>query len=96
MKEKDEDAISAEFLYQISLAAHSVNHPDEFFREIHHIVNEFIPARHVCVTLLDPVTESLTFPYMSDKWETSLPAGKQVKEFLQDVLRTGGPAPSVI
>lgn len=89
--EKSAESLPAPFLSQISQAAHASQHLDEFFGKMYQIVNEFLPARQVCVFLSDPIKQVWAFPDLPDEPDDSLPVRQQDQEFLHYVFRAGTP-----
>ena len=80
---------SATFL--ISEAANSSEHPRELFRAIHDIVGELMPAKNFYIALVDPVADTVSFPYFVDEHDTFSEPKPLGKGFTEYVLRTGQP-----
>ncbi|HEY6108807.1 MAG TPA: PAS domain S-box protein, partial [Gemmatimonadales bacterium] len=80
---------SATFL--ISEAANASEHPRELFRAIHDIVGELMPAKNFYIALVDPVADTVSFPYFVDEHDTFNEPKPLGKGFTEYVLRTGQP-----
>ncbi|MGH9357752.1 MAG: response regulator, partial [Terriglobia bacterium] len=78
-------------LYRCSQAAQSALGLEDFFRSIHKIISELMPAKNFYVALLDASADLLTFPYFVDEHGAS-PSPRPMKRGLTEyVLRTGRP-----
>ncbi len=77
--------------YRISEAAHAAHSLHELLEAIHRIVGELMPAKNFYFALYDPATETLSFPYFVDEYDTDFPAKKPGKGLTEYVLRTGRP-----
>ena len=80
---------SATFL--ISEAANASEHPRELFHAIHDIVGELMPAKNFYIALVDPVADTVSFPYFVDEHDTFNEPKPLGKGFTEYVLRTGQP-----
>src|SRR5258707_1422100 len=87
-------------LYRISEQAATAEDLESFYRSIHQIVGELIPARNFYIALWNPAIDRITLPYFRDEITLSAPGpmrpGKRLTEY---VLRTGQPllaTPNVI
>ncbi|PWB67416.1 MAG: hypothetical protein C3F14_02245 [Deltaproteobacteria bacterium] len=77
--------------YRISAAAHTATSLQTLFAAIHGIVGGLMPARNFYIALHDPATDTISFPYFVDEYD-SRPAPKRPgKGFTEYVLRTGEP-----
>ncbi len=92
---RDAERTRAEFLqatvYRISVAAQSAMHLGDLYRSIHEIICTLMPARNFFISLYDPPTDLLHFPYFSDEFDSewaSMNPGRTLTGF---VLRTGRP-----
>jgi two-component sensor histidine kinase len=78
-------------IFQISEAAISSESLDELFRSIHRIIGELMPAKNFYISLYDPLSAILSFPYFVDEFDpppSPKPLGKGLTEY---VLRRGEP-----
>jgi two-component sensor histidine kinase len=78
-------------IFQISEAAISSESLDELFRSIHRIIGELMPAKNFYISLYDPLSAILSFPYFVDEFDPTpspKPLGKGLTEY---VLRRGEP-----
>ena len=82
-----------EAVYRISHTAHSAENLKELLRAVHEIVSELMPAKNFYVSLYDPETDRLQFPYFVDEYDTDrdVPPRKLRKGLTEYVLRTGKP-----
>jgi PAS domain S-box-containing protein len=82
-----------EAVYRISHTAHTADNLRELLRAIHEIVAELMPARNFYVSLYDPESDRLQFPYFVDEYDTArdVPPRKLRKGLTEYVLRTGKP-----
>lgn len=78
-------------LYKISEAVNTARGLDELYTEIHRIVAELMPAKNLYITLYDPVSNMLSFPYFVDEKEERPPPQKPGRGLTEYVLRTGKP-----
>lgn len=66
----------------------------DFLKEVHALLNHLLPSKNLYVALLDPITDTLNFPYYVDERDGStlqlekVPRRRSLTEF---VLRTGVP-----
>lgn len=66
----------------------------DFLREVHSLLNHLLPSKNLYVALLDPISDTLNFPYYVDERDGStlqvekVPRRRGLTEF---VLRTGIP-----
>jgi two-component system cell cycle sensor histidine kinase/response regulator CckA len=78
-------------LYRIAQQASLAADMQEFYKSIHGIVGEFMPARNFYIAVYDPAAELLSFPYFEDE-EDPRPASKKLgKGLTERVLTTGKP-----
>ncbi len=78
-------------LFRISETATSAQNLNEMFVLIHEIISELIPAKNFYISLYDPDTNIIEFPYFMDEFDsppTSRLARRGLTEF---VLRNGQP-----
>jgi two-component system cell cycle sensor histidine kinase/response regulator CckA len=82
-----------EAVYRISHTAHTADNLQELLRAIHEIVGELMPAKNFYVSLYDPATDRLEFPYFVDEYDTArdVPPRTLRKGLTEYVLRTGQP-----
>ena len=77
--------------YRIAEAANTAADLPALLRRVHEIIEGLMPARNFYIAVYDPATETLSFPYFVDEFDTrDLPRrlGKGLTEY---VLRTGQP-----
>ena len=78
-------------LYKISESAASAQNLADLYQSIHAIIGELIPANNFYITLHDPVTNMLSFPYHVDEYDAN-PGTKPFEHGLTEyVIRTGQP-----
>jgi len=78
-------------LYRIAEKASATQDLQQFFAAIHGIVDELMPAGNFSIAILDPESDSLSFPYFVDEQECAsapVAAGRGLVEY---ILRTGEP-----
>ncbi|HXM37540.1 MAG TPA: PAS domain S-box protein [Gemmatimonadales bacterium] len=82
-----------EAVYRISHTAHTADNLRDLLRAIHAIVGELMPAKNFYVSLYDPETDRLQFPYFVDEYDTDrdVPPRTLRKGLTEYVLRTGKP-----
>ena len=82
-----------EAVYRISHTTHIADNLQELLRAIHEIVGELMPAQNFYVSLYDPQTDRLEFPYFVDEYDSArdVPPRKLRKGLTEYVLRTGRP-----
>ncbi|HVO62153.1 MAG TPA: PAS domain S-box protein [Terriglobales bacterium] len=79
-------------LYRIAEKASSAEDLNELFRSIHAILQELMYAKNCYVALLDPATETVSFPYFVDEKDLVPPPPHKFRKGLTEyVLRTGRP-----
>jgi PAS domain S-box-containing protein len=77
--------------FKISEAAHQTEDLDSFYRQIHEIVGGLMAAENFYIALLDPTSETFSFPYFVDERDAQ-PAPMKLSQGLTGyVLRTGKP-----
>ncbi|HEX7422539.1 MAG TPA: PAS domain S-box protein [Terriglobales bacterium] len=78
-------------LYAIAARSQSAEDLQQFFAAIHNIVGQLMNARNFYISLYDPQSQLLSFPYFVDE-EDSTPAPKPLGRGLTEyVLRSGEP-----
>jgi two-component system, cell cycle sensor histidine kinase and response regulator CckA len=78
-------------LYSIAARSQSAEDLQQFFAAIHNIVGELMNARNFYISLYDPQSQLLSFPYFVDE-EDPTPTPKRLGRGLTEyVLRTGEP-----
>src|ERR1700686_1755406 len=78
-------------LYAIAAPSQSTEDLQQFFAAIHNIVGQLMNARNFYISLYDPQTQLLSFPYFVDEQDptpTPKPLGRGLTEY---VLRSGEP-----
>jgi diguanylate cyclase (GGDEF)-like protein/PAS domain S-box-containing protein len=78
-------------LYGVSEVAHKVHNLDALFRSLHAIVGELLPAKNIFISLYDPISDILSFPYYVDEYDPEPPPRKFGRGLTEYVLRTGEP-----
>lgn len=77
--------------YRISEAAHSTQNLNEFYRLIHTIVGELMPARNFYIVLYDAPADMFNVVYHVDEFDAPWPSHKPSKGLTAYVLRSGTP-----
>jgi PAS domain S-box-containing protein len=82
-----------EAVYRISHTAHTADNLQELLRAIHSVVGELMPAKNFYVSLYNPDSNQLEFPYFVDEIDLSCDVRprKLRKGLTEYVLRTGQP-----
>ncbi len=78
-------------LYAIAARSQAPEDLDRFFAAIHHILGQLMNARNFYISLYDPQSQLLSFPYFVDESESApaaRPLGRGLTEY---VLRSGEP-----
>jgi two-component system cell cycle sensor histidine kinase/response regulator CckA len=78
-------------LYAIAARSQSAENLQQFFAAIHNILGQLMNARNFYISLYDPQSQLLSFPYFVDEADStpnSKPLGRGLTEY---VLRTGEP-----
>jgi diguanylate cyclase (GGDEF)-like protein/PAS domain S-box-containing protein len=79
-------------LYAISQAAHTAEDLLALFHEIHQIVAGLLPAKNFYVALLDPDSDTLSFPYFVDQHDAPpAPCRLDAETRTAEVIRSGAP-----
>ncbi len=88
-REKSEKIKAA--MYRCSDAANSARNLKELFSAIHGIIADLMPAKNFYISLFDPESGLLSFPYFVDEFDDT-PAPKKLGRGLTEyVFRTGRP-----
>lgn len=75
--------------FRAAEAANAASNLEDLFQSTHAIVNDLMPAKNLYVSLYNPESETLSFPYFIDEHD-STPAPRKLKGGLTEyVLRTG-------
>jgi PAS domain S-box-containing protein len=75
--------------FRAAEAANAASSLEDLFRSTHSIVRDLMPAKNLYVSLYNPYTETLSFPYFVDEHYPT-PAPRKLKKGLTEyVLRTG-------
>ena len=77
--------------YRISETAHSAQNLNEFYRLIHTIIGELMPARNFYIVLYDAAADLFNVVYHVDEFDAHWPTHKPGKGLTAYVLRTGVP-----
>ncbi len=78
-------------LFRISETASSAQNLNEMFVLIHSIISELIPAKNFYISLYDPETNMIEFPYFVDEFDPPPPPQPAERGLTEYVLRTGQP-----
>jgi PAS domain S-box-containing protein len=78
-------------LYEISRAANEANTTEDLFEAVHRIISSVTNARNFYIALIDPQTDTLSFPYFVDEEDANPGIRKKGKGLTEYVLRTGKP-----
>lgn len=78
-----------EALYRVAHAANSTKHPDDFYRSIHAILLELMPAKNFFIALWDQEKGEVSYPYFVDEFDAPPPPEKAGKGLTAHVLLTG-------
>jgi hypothetical protein len=73
-------------LYGISEVAHKVHNLDALFRSLHAIVGELLPANNFFISLYDPVSDIISYPYFVDEYDPEPPPRKFGRGLTEYVL----------
>ncbi len=76
-------------IYRISDAVHKTDDLNELYKLIHQNVGTLMPADNFYISIYDPETNLITFPYFVDKYDEPLPPSKLNNGLTAYVLRTG-------
>ena len=77
--------------YRISEAANTARSLPELYEAVHAIVGELMPARNLYIALYDETSQTISFPYFQDEFDTGFPAKRMGRGLTEYVLRTGQP-----
>ncbi|MFA5403781.1 MAG: PAS domain S-box protein [Ignavibacteria bacterium] len=86
-QKKDEQIKTA--IYKISELAHSIDTLDEFYKAVHTIVSELMPANNFYIALYEKESEMISFPYFVDEVDEKPNSKEFGKGLTEYVLRTG-------
>jgi two-component system cell cycle sensor histidine kinase/response regulator CckA len=78
-------------LYRITEKASTVTDLTDFYAALHAILGELMYARNFYISLYDPETQDLTFPYFIDEFDPPPPPQKLGRGLTEYVFRTGQP-----
>jgi diguanylate cyclase (GGDEF)-like protein/PAS domain S-box-containing protein len=76
-------------LYEISKAIFETKDFSGLYRSIHEIVKKLMPADNFYISLYDRETNTISFPYFVDEYDTQPPPQKLGKGATEYVIRTG-------
>jgi PAS domain S-box-containing protein len=77
--------------YRIAEAANTAADLPALLGDIHQIIGELMPARNFYIAVVDPATETLSFPYFVDEIDTHDQPRALGNGLTEYVLRTGQP-----
>ncbi|MGH7607168.1 MAG: PAS domain S-box protein, partial [Gemmatimonadales bacterium] len=82
-----------EAVYRMSHTAHTAENLQDLLRALHEIIGELMPAKNFYVSLYEPESDRLQFPYFVDEYDTArdVPPRQLRKGLTEYVLRTGQP-----
>lgn len=77
-------------LHSIAEAAHTSEHLQDLFAQIHHIIGDLLPAKNFFVALYDSTKDELSFPYFVDE-NDERPAPRKLGEgtLSSQVIKSG-------
>ena len=75
-------------LYKIAEATLKASGLEELFQSIHSIIRELLPADNLYFALYEPMSDTLTFPYLVDEHDY-YPSRKSGRGLTEYVIRTG-------
>ena len=78
-------------IFKISNAAISSESLDDLFLSIHRIIEDLMPAKNFYIALYDHTSDTLSFPYFVDEFDSSPDPQKPGRGLTEYVLRTGKP-----
>jgi PAS domain S-box-containing protein len=78
-------------VYRISQAAVSTESLEELFDTIHNILGELMPVENFYISLYDPASDLISFPYFVDQYDQPPPPQKPGRGLTEYVLRSGQP-----
>ena len=78
-------------IFHISEAAISSDSLDDLFLSIHRIIEDLMPAKNFYIALFDPASDTLSFPYFVDEFDSTPAPKKPGRGLTEYVLRTGRP-----
>ena len=87
-KEKESELLKNS-LYKISQSVNQSADMDSFYKRIHEIVKELMPADNFYIALFDPDSDLLSFPYFVDEVDPPMSSKKLGRGCTEYVLRTG-------
>lgn len=76
-------------IYRISEAAQTTPGLDVLFSSIHSIIAGLMPAQNFYIALYNAASETISFPYHADEFDTAPPPRKLSRGLTDYVLRTG-------
>lgn len=88
-KERAQAEILQRALYRIAETANSVQSLDDFFRSVHTIIKDVMPAENFYIALYDEANNLLSFPYFVDQYDEAGPPRALGRGLTEYVLRTG-------
>jgi diguanylate cyclase (GGDEF)-like protein/PAS domain S-box-containing protein len=78
-------------IYKVTQASITVEGIDELYQSIHSILGELIPSQNFYISIYDPVSEQISFPYYVDQFDEPPPEPTPVQGLTGYVIRTGRP-----
>ena len=76
-------------VYRISELAHSAKGMNDLFANIHIVIGDLMDARNLFIALVEPDSETISFPYFIDEKDPPPAPGKRGNSLTDIVLRTG-------
>ena len=86
-KEKNQKIQQA--LYKISESVHTIEDINELYKEIHSIIKELMKADNFYIALYNEATETITFPYFVDEFDSQPKERKLGRGLTEYILRCG-------
>ena len=86
-KEKNQKIQQA--LYKISESVHTIEDINELYKEIHNIIKELMKADNFYIALYNEATETITFPYFVDEFDSQPKERKLGRGLTEYILRCG-------
>ena len=76
-------------LYRISELSACSRNMQSFYRDVHQVLSELMYAENCYIALLDPIDQSLSFPFYRDQYTPAAPKRPMGKGLTEYIIRTG-------